>query len=62
MADIGGNGWIIGKADDIDADGIFRGEELVRVKVTLKNIRCGGILTVDMPAFYAEIVDIERID
>lgn len=58
----GGVDWIIGTVDDIDKDYIFGDDELVRVKVTLKNIKYGGILTVDMPAFYAEIADIERVD
>lgn len=58
----GGATWIVGTVDDIDKSYIFGDDELVRVKVTLKNIRYGGILTCDMPAFYAEIADIDRID
>lgn len=58
----GGATWIVGTVDGIDKDYIFGDDELVRVKVTLKNIRYGGIFTCDMPAFYAEIADIDRID
>lgn len=57
-----GNNWIVGTADDIDMDEIFGDEELVRVKITLSDVKFGGILSVDLPAFYAEIVDIERIE
>ena len=57
----GGAAWIIGTIDDIDKDYIFGDDELVRVKVTLTNVKYGGILSVDLPAFYAEIVDIERV-
>lgn len=58
----GGTAWIIGTVDDIDKDYIFGDDELVRAKVTLTNVKYGGILSVDLPAFYAEIVDVERID
>ena len=54
--------WIVGNVDDIDSDYIFGDNEQVRVKVTLSSVKYGGILSVDMPAFYAEIVDVERID
>lgn len=54
--------WIIGTVDDIDSDYIFGDDDVVRVKVTLTNVKYGGILSVDLPAFYAEIADIERID
>lgn len=62
MADIGINGWLIGKADDIDAGEIFGNDEFVPVKATLKNLRYGGVKNIDMPAMYAEIVDIERVE
>ena len=54
--------WIIGTVDDIDSDYILGDDDVVRVKVTLTNVKYGGILSVDLPSFYAEIVDIERID
>ncbi|MBD5128528.1 MAG: hypothetical protein HDT43_01165 [Ruminococcaceae bacterium] len=54
--------WIIGTVDDIDSGYILGDDDVVRVKVTLKNVKYGGILSVDLPAFYAEITDIERID
>lgn len=54
--------WIVGSVNDIDRDYIFGDDELVRVKVTLTNVKYGGILSVDLPAFYAEIVGVERID
>ena len=62
MMDIGSYGWQIGKADEIDRDAIFGDDEVVTVKVTLRNVRYGGIYTYDMPSIYAEIVDIDRID
>ena len=62
MTDIGSYGWQIGKVDEIDSDAIFGDDEVVTVKVTLKNVRYGGIYTYDMPSIYAEIVDIDRID
>lgn len=62
MADTGYNGWIIGKADEINKDEIFGDEELVYVKVTLTNVKAGGYVNPDMPATYAEIVDIERVE
>ncbi len=61
LSDIGTN-WIVGTIDDIDMDEIFGEKDLVRVKITLTNVKWGGIVSVDLPAFYAEIVDIERID
>lgn len=54
--------WIVGTVDDIDKDYIFGDDELARVKVTLTNVKYGGFVSIDLPAFYAEIVDIERID
>lgn len=62
MADIGRNGWIIGKADEIDKDEIFGDEDLVPVKVTLTNVKAGGYVNPNMPATYAEIVDIECVE
>lgn len=58
----GGATWVVGTVDDIDKDEIFGDDIVARVKVTLTNIKYGGIVSVDLPAFYAEIVDIERID
>lgn len=54
--------WSVGTVDDIDKDYIFGDDELARVKVTLTNVKYGGFVSIDLPAFYAEIVDIERID
>lgn len=58
----GGAPWVVGTVDDIDMDEIFGEDDLVRVKLTLSNVKYGGILSVDLPAFYADIVDIDRID
>lgn len=53
--------WVVGTVDDIDMDYIFGDDELVRVKITLSDVKYGGFVSVDLPAFYAEIVDIDRI-
>ena len=62
LYDGGAAGWVVGTVDDIDKNYIFRDDEIVRVKLTLTNIRYGGISTGIIPAFYAEIIDIERAD
>lgn len=58
----GSGGWAVGTVDDIDKDYIFGDDDLVRVKVTLKNLVYNGKISTDFPLFYAEIVDIERVE